>query len=406
MEKRDLLVIGAGPAGAAAAIRAANGGANVTVFEKGDYGRDKVCGDGLTPRAVRAMEELKLSVDDGAHRIDGLRMIAGKKVRELAWPTTSRFPAYGAVWPRRRLDAYLMDAAAKAGAELLYEHDALPIVEHGRVVGVVANDREWRGDMVVVAAGAQGAVARMLGADRVPDEPFGLAIRCYAESPRHADRHLESCLTLKDEFGTPVPGYGWMFPAGDGTVNIGVGALSTMKGFKKLNLNKLLDSYADLVKDSWSLGPMLERPRAWRLPMSTQRRHGNGWVAVGDAAGLVNPMNGEGIDYGLESGMLAADLFLADPASAPEAYDREVGARFDAFLRTGRRFSFVIGHPWLLRPGLRMAVGTQAIADITLAVMGNLVDNETPGAAGRVMRIADKTLGLLDPILRKTRATA
>ena len=405
MERSDLLVIGGGPAGAAAAIRAANAGASVTVFEKGAYGRDKVCGDGLTPRAVGALEELKLGIE-GAHRIDGLRMIAGRRVRELDWPTTSRFPAHGAVWPRRRFDAFLMDAAASAGAEIRYEHEAVPIVEGGRVVGVSANGRNWRGGMVVVAAGAQGAVARMLGADRVADEPFGLAIRTYAESPRHGDRHLESCLTLRDEHGTPVPGYGWMFPAGDGTVNIGVGALSTMKGFKKLNLNMLLERYRVLVRDSWSLGPNLERPRAWRLPMSTMRRHGPGWVAIGDAAGLVNPMNGEGIDYGLESGMLAADLFLEDPATAPERYDREVGARFDSFLRTGRRFSFVIGHPWLLRPGLRIAVGTQTVADITLAVMGNLVDSDTPGAAGTVLRIADRTLGVLDPLLRRTRAAA
>jgi menaquinone-9 beta-reductase len=406
VERRDLLVIGAGPGGAAAAIRAAHGGARVTVFEKAPYGRDKVCGDGLTPRAVGALQELKLGIDR-AHRIDGLRMIAGSKVRELAWPSTSRFPDHGAVWPRRTFDAYLMDAAAEAGAEMLYEHDAVPVLDaSGRVVGVEANGRTWNADMVVVAAGAQGAVARILGAERVTDEPFGLAIRAYAESPRHNDRHLESCLTLKDEHGTPVPGYGWMFPAGDGTVNIGAGALSTMKGFKKLNLNKLLDSYADLVRESWSLGPFLERPRAWRLPMSTQRRHGPGWVAIGDAAGLVNPMNGEGIDYALESGMLASDLFLEDPSSAPSRYDHEVGARFDAFLRTGRRFSFVIGHPWLLRPGLRLAVGTQAVADITLSVMGNLVDSETPGAAGRVLRIADKTLGVLDPLLRRTRAAA
>jgi flavin-dependent dehydrogenase len=226
------------------------------------------------------------------------------------------------------------------------------------------------------------------------------------ESPRHADRHLESCLTLTDDHGTPVPGYGWMFPAGDGTVNIGVGALSTMKGFKRLNLNRLLDTYRDLVRDSWSTGPYLERPRAWRLPMSVQRRHGPGWLAVGDAAGLVNPMNGEGIDYGLESGMLAADLFLEDPATAPARYDAEVGARFDAFLRTGRRFSFLIGHPWILKPGLRLAVGTQTVADITLQVMGNLVDSATPGAAGRVLRIADRSLAVLDPVLRRTRAAA
>ena len=140
-----------------------------------------------------------------------------------------------------------------------------------------------------------------------------------------------------------------MFPAGDGTVNIGVGALSTMKGFKRLNLNDLLASYRKLVSDEWELGSNLERPRAWRLPMSAVKRYGPGWVAVGDAAGLINPMNGEGIDYGWESGMLIADLFLADPASATEEYDRLVGERFDGFLRTGRRFSFLIGHPWILR---------------------------------------------------------
>jgi flavin-dependent dehydrogenase len=127
-------------------------------------------------------------------------------------------------------------------------------------------------------------------------------------------------------------------------------------------------------------------------------------VAVGDAAGLINPMNGEGIDYALESGMLVADLFVADPASAPDEYDRLIGERFDGFLRTGRRFSFLIGHPWVLDAGLKVAVGTQSVADITLKVMGNLVDSETPGAAGRVLRAADRVLAALDPLLRRTRA--
>jgi len=328
-------------------------------------------------------------------------------VRQLDWPGIAPFPAHGAVWPRRRLDARLMELAEKAGAELLWEHDALPVLDDaGRVTGVSANGTTWTAPLVVVAAGAPGAVARLLGAERDPDEPFGLAIRTYAETPRHAERYLEACLTLRDEQGTPVPGYGWMFPAGDGTVNIGVGALSTMKGFKHLNLNRLQDSYRALVQDDWQLGPDLERPRAWRLPMSSRRRFGPGWVAIGDAAGLVNPMNGEGIDYGLESGMLAADLFLDDPSTAPIRYDAEIGARFDAFLRTGRRFSFLIGHPRILRTGLRMAVGTQAVAKITLDVMGNLVDSETPGMSGRVLSVADTALALADPLLRRTRAAS
>lgn len=405
MQQRDLLIIGGGPGGAAAAIVAARAGLKVTVFEKGPHGRDKVCGDGLTPRAVAALQELEIDLSV-AHRIDGLRMIAGKKTRELAWPSTTRFPAHGAVWPRQRFDTHLIDVAIAAGAEVRFGAEALPVMEGDRVIGVEAAGERLLAPFTILAAGAQGMAAKMLGAERDPNEPFGLAIRAYAPTPRHAERHLEACLSLRDEHGTPVPGYGWMFPAGDGTVNIGVGALSTMKGFKDLNLNRLLDQYAAIVREPWSLGEYVDKPRAWRLPMSSLKRSGPGWVAIGDAAGFVNPMNGEGIDYALESGMLATQQFLADPANAAANYDRLVGERFDGFLRTGRRFSFIIGHPWLLKPGLRVAVGTQKAADITLAVMGNLIDSETPGAAGRVMRLADTTLRLADPLLRRTRAKA
>ena len=108
----------------------------------------------------------------------------------------------------------------------------------------------------------------------------------------------------------------------------------------------------------------------------------------------------------MESGIQAADLALTNPVTAPGDYDRELGVRFDAFLRTGRRFSFLIGHPFILRNGLRMAVGTETIAQITLQVMGNLVDGSTPGAGGRMMRIADRALEIADPLLRKTKAPA
>lgn len=403
MKRVDLAIIGAGPSGAAAAMRAARQGVETVVFDRAPYGRDKACGDGLTPRAVGVLGELGVDLA-GAHLIEGLRMIAGSTERLLPWPETSRFPAHGAVWPRRALDAALIDHAAAAGAEIVWNTEALPYFDGDRVVGVTAGREVWRARMVIAAGGAPGKVARMLDATRVAEEPYGVAIRSYVESPRHAERYLEACLTMRDAGGNSVPGYGWIFPAGDGTVNIGAGALSTMKRFKRLNLNSLLGLYHAQVRDRWQAGPYLERPRAWRLPMSATRRHGPGWVAVGDAAGLINPMNGEGIDYGLESGMIAADLFVQDPVTAPARYDEIVGRRFDAFLRTGRRFSFLIGHPAILNAGLRLAVGTQAIAGVTLRVMGNLVDSAAPGPAGKVLAAADRTLAAADPVLRRTRA--
>ena len=199
----DLAVIGGGPAGAAAAIRAARAGASVVVFEKGPHGRDKVCGDGLTPRAVAALEDLEIDLGD-AHRIDGLRMIAGKQGRELAWPTTDRFPNHGAVWPRRRFDTHLIDVGPGRRRRRRFDSEALPVLDDGRVIGVAAGgatfdaptDRPGSG-----RAGRGGQACSALSAD--PDEPFGLAIRTYADTPRHAERHLEACLSLRDEHGTP-----------------------------------------------------------------------------------------------------------------------------------------------------------------------------------------------------------
>ena len=184
----DIAIIGGGPGGSAAAISAARAGLRVVLCEKGPHGRDKVCGDGLTPRAIGALDELGID-HSVAHRIDGLRMIAGKKQRELAWPTTDRFPTHGAVWPRQRFDNHLLDVAIAAGADVRFATEALPVIENGTVVGIEANGEVLRSSLVVLATGAQGAAAKILGAVRDPDETFGLAIRAYAPTPRHAERH-------------------------------------------------------------------------------------------------------------------------------------------------------------------------------------------------------------------------
>jgi flavin-dependent dehydrogenase len=294
-----------------------------------------------------------------------------------------------------------MQAAVDSGADLREHAAAEPVVDDatGRVVGVRAGTTEVRADMVVIASGAGSAAARLLGATRVSTSPFGLAIRAYAPSGRADDRYMEACLTVEGPDGQIVPGYGWVFPAGDGVVNIGVGALSTMKNFKALNLNTMLDAYMAQVGESWQLGELTDRPKAWRLPMHVERRSGPGWVAVGDAAGLVNPFNGEGIDYALESGRHAAEAFLELPNIAPATYQAVLARDYDPFFATARRFAWVIGRPKLLRVLLGMALSTGFTMELVLDIMANLVDERHPGLAGRLLDVGGKGLALADPLL-------
>ena len=397
MERCDVAVIGAGPAGAAAAAWLARGGADVVVFEKAAQGRDKSCGDGLTPRAIAELRRLDLDISR-FHRIDGLRVQAGRTVREVRWPDGA-FPPVGAVAPRAEFDALVMQAAVDAGADLRERSAAEPVLDGERVVGVRVGGSEVRADLVVIASGAGSAAARLVGATRVASSPFGLAIRAYAPSGRADDRYMEACLTVEGPDGEIVPGYGWVFPAGDGVVNIGVGALSTMRNFRDLNLNTMLDAYTAQVGRAWELGPFTDRPKAWRLPMHVERRGGPGWVAVGDAAGLVNPFNGEGIDYALESGRHAAEAFLELPNIAHATYQAVLARDYDPFFATARRFAWVIGRPRLLRALLGIALSTSFTMELVLDIMANLVDEEHPGLAGRLLSVGGRGLALADPLL-------
>lgn len=400
MENVDIAVIGAGPAGSSAAAWAARGGARVVLFEKAAQGRDKSCGDGLTPRAITECRRLGLDLEQ-FHRIDGLRVQAGRKVREVLWPDGA-FPPVGAVAPRATFDAMVMQAAIDAGSEVRENTVAEPWIEENRVLGVIANGERIRAELTVIASGAGSPAARAVGATRVASSPFGLAIRAYIPSTRSNDRYMEACLTVEGPDGSLIPGYGWVFPAGNGIVNIGVGALSTMKNFSDLNLNTMLSAYTEQVRESWGLGEYVARPKAWRLPMHVEQRGGPGWVVAGDAAGLVNPFNGEGIDYALESGRHAAECFLEQPGTAWAAYQALIRNEYDPFFATARRFAWVIGRPRLLQFLLGIALSTDFTMKLVLDIMANLVDMEHPGLAGRSLTIGGKALSLADPLLVRT----
>lgn len=395
----DVVVIGAGPGGSAAAAWAARGGARVALLEKAGQGRDKSCGDGLTPRAVAECRRLGVDLSS-FHRIDGLRVQAGSKVREVAWPE-GPYPSVGAVAPRTEFDAQVMRAAVDAGAELREHCAAEPWIDDDGIVrgAVTADGTRISADLTVLATGAGSRAATLVGATRVETSPFGLAIRGYAPSTRADDPCMEACLTVAGPDGSIVPGYGWVFPAGDGMVNVGVGALSTMRDFGDLNLNTMLASYTAQVREQWGLGEFTARPRAWRLPMHVSRRSGPGWVAVGDAAGLVNPFNGEGIDYAMESGRHAAEAFLEQPGIAWAIYGDVLRREYDPFFSTARRFAWVIGRPKLLAGLLSIALSTGLTMRVVLELMANLVEPSRPSLAGTLLKVGGRALALADPLL-------
>ncbi|MGH9245024.1 MAG: geranylgeranyl reductase family protein [Acidimicrobiales bacterium] len=395
--RHDVLVVGGGPAGAATACWLARAGHDVLVLERKRYPREKTCGDGLTPRAVRQLQDMDLEHRLRAfHRYDGLRAIAHGITLELAWPEHPEFPSYGYVVRRRDLDRFVMDHAVATGAQLREGAEAVaPILRHGLVAGALVTDKatgaseEVAARYVVVADGANSRFGRALGVARNRAWPQGMAIRGYYESPLHADPWIESALDVRDRNGNVLPGYGWIFPVGDGTINLGVGLLSTFRDFKAVNTSRLIEEFAATAPGYWgisaesSCGP----PTGGRLPMggSVSPTVGPTWVLVGDAAGTINPFNGEGIDYAYETGRLAADLvseaLTTGNGLALQRYPQILQDQYGLYFKVARLFARVIGNPALLRELTRVGMRSRSLMEWVLRIMANLLRPDELGPA-------------------------
>ncbi len=268
----QVLVIGGGPGGAAAGYWLARAGVAVTVVEKKHYPREKTCGDGLTPRAVHQLLDMGFEFDiPGMHRINGLRAYAGDLKIEMPWPRHTVYPDWGGVIRRADLDMEVAQLAARQGAVVRDGTEAFAIVEEGALTGVELRVTEASGevaiervhpDVVVIADGSLSRFGRAVGAYRRRDYPYGMAVRGYYESPNSQDDMLESQLTIMDREGRAMPGYGWIFPLGDGTINVGAGLVSSFKGWKEINTSKILEAYVDRLPEYWEVTPdsQLTRP--------------------------------------------------------------------------------------------------------------------------------------------------
>ena len=400
----DVLVIGAGPAGAAAGFWCATRGLDTVVLEKKHFPREKTCGDGLTPRAVKQLHDMGLGASlEQFHRYDGLRATAHGKALELHWPSHPIYPQHGYVVRRRELDQMVAFNAERAGATLLQGHEATtPILENGRLVGATVNDKDnertfdVRAKYVIIADGANSRFGRALGTSRTREWPYGTAIRTYWQSPRHAEPWIESALDVKDRNGKSMPGYGWIFPVGDGTINIGVGLLSTFKNFTSVNTTQLLDSYAHMVADSWGINPDTPECKATsgKIPMggSVGPKVGQGYVVVGDAAGSVNPFNGEGIDYAYETSRMAAEVLheaitLNDPRALAR-YQEMLDDEYGQYFKVARLFAKVIGRPVLMRELSRVGIQSRTLMEWVLRIMANLLRPDEIGPAEAAYKAA------------------
>ncbi len=419
----DVIVVGAGPAGSSAAYWLAGAGLDVALVERSSFPREKVCGDGLTPRGTRALIDMGIDVSEDAGWLHnrGLRVIGGGLRLHLDWPELTTFPSYGLVRPRADLDALLALQAVKAGA-MLHEHTAVtePVFDRaGRVAGVAATkgpDKRpvfYRAPVVLSCDGVSGKLARQLGLHRNDKRPMGVAVRRYYNSPRTHDDYLESWLEIWD--GPPgddtsklLPGYGWIFGMGDGTVNVGLGVLNSSASFQRTDYRAMLTRWLDGTPADWGLreanatGPT----RGAGLPMGFNRtpHYTRGLLLVGDSGGSVNPFNGEGIPYAMESGKFAAEAVVA-ALGAPEGPQREHALRqyparmadeWGAYYRLGATFVKLFGRPAVMRACTRHGLPHPALMRFVLKLLANLHDPHDGDASDRIINVLTR----LTPAIR------
>src|SRR4051794_18899052 len=391
----DALVVGGGPAGAATGYWLAAAGHRVLVVEKKQFPREKTCGDGLTPRAVRQLHDMGLAGKlSGSLRYDGLRSIAHGVTLELEWPQHSDFPDFGYVVRRRDLDEMVAGAAAGAGATVWTGAEAIePLVEDGLVAGAIVRrdgvTEPVRARYVVVADGANLRFGRALGTARDRAYPLGMAVRGYFTSPYHDEPWIESHLDLRDRDGNHLPGYGWIFPVGDGTVNVGVGLLSTFKGWKEVNTSRLMEAFCETAPARWGIGPDTATcaPTGGKLPtgISVHPAVGPNFLMAGDAAGTVNPFNGEGISVAYETGRLAADAvdlaLTTDDGLALATYEQRLEEIYGLYFKVARTFVRAIGTPAVMRELVRVGMHNRPLMEWVLRIMANLLRPDELGPA-------------------------
>ncbi|WP_315901297.1 geranylgeranyl reductase family protein [Rhodococcus sp. BP22] len=387
----EVLVIGAGPAGSAAAAWAARAGRQVVLADAATFPRDKTCGDGLTPRAIAELDRLGLGEwVRGRVENRGLRLSGFGQELQLEWPGGS-LPTVGSAVPRSELDDRIRRTALESGARMFEGAKAVSVARNERGVESVTfehggMERTLTCKTLIIADGVRSSLGRKLGREWHRDTTFGVAARAYISSGRSEDPWISSHLELRDGEGVLQPGYGWIFPLGTGEVNIGVGTLATAKRPGPGALRPLLDLYTEQRRADWGLTGDLRAVASALLPMggAVSNVAGKNWAIIGDAAACVNPLNGEGIDYGLEGGRLIADML--DENDLSEAWPALLREHYGQAFSIARRLAGLLTVPRFLPATGPIGMRSTALMKIAVRVMGNLVTEADSDLVARAWR--------------------
>ncbi|WP_234983308.1 geranylgeranyl reductase family protein [Demequina sp. NBRC 110053] len=412
----DVIVVGAGPGGAAAARYLASEGFDVIALEKSFFPREKVCGDGLTPRAVRELELIGLPTprDEGWIPNWGLRMVGGGHRLEFPWHEQDSFPSYGLSLPRASFDHRLAEHARAAGADVRegwFVTGAVRDERTGRVTGVTARATDDKGrktgdevtcsaPLVIAADGVSARIALGLGIEKMDKRPMGVAVRTYFETARHDEEWMEGHLTIwsgEPERSDLLPGYGWIFPLGDGTANVGLGTLSPDGAPSRLDHRALFDNWVRHGTEGWGFDAdaPVSKVQGAAIPMAFNRQphYVPGMMLIGDSGGMVNPFNGEGIAYAMQAARRAAEQAVAwreartDAAkeAALAAYATRMKEDLGGYFSLGRVFAQLISRPAVMKACTRYGLPRPLVMQFTHKLLADVYEPRGGDWADRLM---------------------
>ncbi|MEX1071790.1 MAG: geranylgeranyl reductase family protein [Anaerolineales bacterium] len=376
----DVAVVGAGPGGSAAAHYLARAGLDVLLLDKSDFPRDKTCGDGLTPRALGVLQDMGIlgRLEQSAYRINGLEFIS-KSGKRLTAPakTNSPYPDYLLVLPRLEMDAIIRQRALDSGAKFIGDSRVIDIQEEGDPVSLLTQrggqSIAYSARVAIVATGANTGLLLQIGLLTQLPEPM-LAVRGYFEGVRGLSDRVQ--IHFMDAV---LPGYGWVFPISATAANIGVGLWQVGPHKKQKPLRGSMDGFlADpLVKqqlaDAKQVGPLKSFPL--RSDFVTAPTVKGRVLALGEAVGLVNPLTGEGIDFALESGRIAAEFLtglFAQGKVNPEAiaqYDRLLRLHFQSIFRYFSLLRTMLRSPVIMQSMFTMLEKSQRVKRIAVDIL-------------------------------------